>query len=382
VVFVPGALPGEVVEVDVQQKKKSFARARLLKVISPSEHRVLPECPNATNCGGCQFWHTTYDHEVEIKSQAVIDTLSRISKTEIPAPAIHSAPTTTGWRNRASFHVEQGKIGFFKKNSHDVVAIQTCPVLSKELQTSLDTLRKALSRHRLSGDIFAESCSEGSVISTSDELSEVLNVEGPIKGISTPLEDRGTVTIPSHLAISGLEESVDVELPPRQFRQSNPAMNLILTEVVTERLRGFSGGRLLEFFAGSGNLTWPQRAHWAAISAYEGSPFAVEIANRIAEKLGASHVTFHQRDLFGGDVSVDETDVVLLDPPREGAAHLCELLAESKPRAILYVSCDPASLARDIKTLSAEFEVASVDLLDMFPRTAHIESIALLTRRN
>lgn len=379
--FVPGALPGEVVEVDVQKKKKSFARARLVKVLSASEHRVIPECPNATTCGGCQFWHTTYEHEVDIKAQAVVDTLTRISKTDIPTPTVHAAKTTTGWRNRASFHVEQGKIGFFKKNSHDVVTIQTCPVLSKELQNSLDTLRKALSRHRLSGDIFAESCSEGSVVSTSDELSEVLTIEGPIKGISTPAEDRGNTEIPAHLALAGVSVDLEVTLPPRQFRQSNSEMNVALTELVAERLDEFSGGRLLEFFAGSGNLTWTQRQKWESIVAYEGSPFAVEIANRIAASLGATHVGFVQRDLFGGDVPVAKTDVVLLDPPREGAAHLSELLAKSMPRAILYVSCDPASLARDIKTLSGAFEVARVDLLDMFPRTAHMETVALLTRR-
>lgn len=361
-------------------RKKNFARATLVKVITPSAERVQPECPYVAKCGGCQFWHTTYEQELEAKSTAVFETIKRISGVTLPEPHIHAAPSTHGWRNRATLHLNQGELGFFGKESHDIVEIERCLILKESLNRGISPLREMLKNTSHAAELFIETCGEGCVVTTDDKTARRLSLTPPIIGITG--SDYGAPKIPVHETLEGLPANIGLFSPPGGFRQANAPMNKVLVSRVVDLLEPFSGKALVELFAGSGNLTWAQHRNWQEIRAFEFDADAVELGNRIAMKLGLGHVSFEKADLTKPKVEIARDNVVLLDPPRQGAPAVCTRLLRSQPRAILYVSCDPASLARDLKTLDPSYTVASLELLDMFPRSSHMESIALLVHRD
>lgn len=361
-------------------RKKNFARASLVKVITPSPDRVQSECPYIAKCGGCQFWHTTYANELDAKSTAVFETLKRISGVTLPEPRVHAAPSTHDWRNRATLHLHQGELGFYAKESHDIVEIDRCLILKESLNRAISPLRETLKNTSHSAELFIETCGEGCVVTTDEKTARRLSLTPPIIGITG--SEYGAPKIPVHETLAGLPSNTGLFSAPGGFRQANAPMNKVLVSRVVELLEPHSGGALVELFAGSGNLTWAQHRNWQEIQAFEFDADAVDLGNRIAMKLGLGHVSFEKADLTKPKVEISKEKVVLLDPPRQGAPAVCTRLLRSQPRAILYVSCDPASLARDLKTLDSAYVVSALELLDMFPRSSHMESIALLIHRD
>jgi 23S rRNA (uracil1939-C5)-methyltransferase len=408
IVFVPTTLPGEVVDIEVVELKKSFGRGRVVDVVEASDERVESECPYFPQCGGCQFWHATYEHEVELKTQAAWETISRISRLDdLPQPRAIAAGVDRRYRTRVTFHrapAEEGAgwdIGFYRSGSNELIDVEDCLITDPVVNEARRALEPAL-RDIGECDILIETADEDSVVvtlfpernfrtklpSSLKDFLGTLDQNPMVRGLRVVGDDEdvvfGDITVDGEqvLARSPVESA---HLPSAQFRQSNRQMNLQLVDKVSEIIDGIGAMSVLELFCGSGNFSFSMPDGVDYFVGMEGNPDAVESARGLAELARLEGYDFRVADLSDGfvealDEPLDDFDVVLLDPPRAGADEVCgELASFHHFEAIVYVSCDPACLGRDLKALTAGgWEVDSLTMFDMFPRTGHLETIAVL----
>lgn len=414
VVFVPTTLPGEVVDIELTTLKKRFARGSLVELIEASDKRIDAECPYFGACGGCQFWHTDYANELALKTQAATETIARISRLKLPEARIVSAPTDRRYRSRVVFHQKRGfkdkktgqahpnRIGFYRAGSNDLLEITDCLITDNSLNEARRALEPAM-RDVGDCDIILETAGAGRVVVTlvperyfgtklPRSLKEFLSTlqDNPlIRGMRVVGPDEDLVIGDIDVDAGEMLASPPVEgarLISGDFRQSYREMNQVLVREVRAEIERSQAASVLELYSGSGNFSFSMPAQVSRLLGVESSPAAVESASSLAELAELEHLSFQVGDLnHGVGKSVgperEEFELVLLDPPRAGAAKVCAELAEmSGPKTIVYVSCDPACLGRDLKTLCAgRWSLDSLTMLDMFPRTSHIETIAVLS---
>ncbi|AWV89000.1 23S rRNA (uracil(1939)-C(5))-methyltransferase RlmD [Bradymonas sediminis] len=416
IVFVSGTLPGEVVDIEVFELKKSFARGRIEEVVEPAPQRVASQCPYSDECGGCQFWHTTYENELRLKTEAAWEAISRISKVEIPQARVLEAPAAIRYRSRVVFHqkrahrdkrtgaLEPNKIGFYRAQSKQLVDIDDCMITNSLLNQVRRALEPAL-RDVGDCDIILETASATSVMVTLvPETNYRTNLPRSLKAFMQSVDQnpmiRGIRVVGKNEDVIYGDIAVDADqilahvpvhaarLGSGDFRQSNQAMNRVLVDEVTGHIKASGATSVLELYCGSGNFAFAMPESVEQIVGLEVSAAAVESADALARLAGLQRYTFAKANLDKGLVKTpwpgaEGFDLVLLDPPRTGATTVCQELADAEdgPSTIVYVSCDPACLGRDLKTLATGgWKVDSLTLLDMFSRTSHIESIAVLTR--
>jgi 23S rRNA (uracil1939-C5)-methyltransferase len=408
IVFVPTTLPGEVVDVELIELKKSFAKGRAVEIVEAAEERVESDCRHFPQCGGCQFWHTTYENEVELKTQAVWETISRISKIELPKARVIAAPSERRYRSRVTFHrgtgeEEEGtwKIGFYRTNSEELIDIPDCPITHNLLNEARRALEPAL-RDVEEADIIFETADDKSVVITiipeknlgtkmPKSLKQFMQTvdENPLVRGMRVVGDKEDVVF-GDITVDGSEvlarPPVDAaHLPSANFRQAYREMNHRLVDEVHDIIDGFESTSVLELYCGNGNFSFALPERVERLVGLEANPGAIESAKGLATLAGLERFEFREADLYEGffeqlDEPIDNFDLVLLDPPRAGASNVCDELAQYQHLdAIVYVSCDPACLGRDLKTLEAGgWEVESLTMLDMFPRTTHVGTIAVL----
>jgi 23S rRNA (uracil1939-C5)-methyltransferase len=310
----------------VIKEKKSFAEARLLKVISPSPDRVQPPCPYFTVCGGCVYQHLRYERQLEVKAAQVEQTLRRVGKIAAPPmQPIVPSPNPYGYRNRIRVHRDSQATGFFGYESRQLVDIEQCLLAQPEVNRALHKLR----------------------ISKAPEGSYALRASGG----AGPF-----------------------------FEQVNEAVTLKLTELLDAALK-HDQALLVDAYSGGGRFARALKSHAATVIGIEASEAAVQYAR---SKAGSTEQFIH------GDVSVHLGEVlsghdssktsVILDPPPDGLSpRVIDFLLGSAPAEIAYISCNPATMARDLALLIKTYKLRSVTPLDMFPQTAEIEVFAHLT---
>lgn len=369
-VFIRGALPGERVEIDIVEQKKNFARGKIRRVIVTSPDRVEPGCPHATRCGGCDFWHTTYTHELKLKVEAARDTFARISKLEIPKHRVHHAKSTTGWRTRGTFTTDSRSrnLGFVERATRHVIDVEVCKVMSDEMNAALSEIRAIPNAH--GGRIFIETDGRGGVIVEANHADNTW-VSGTVHGVVGAGGDQDVLASQSHhIAAEGFT------VPAGRFRQGNTVMNHVLVSRVADLLSGHP--RVLELFCGMGNFTTAYAGECAEVLATDMDAAAIETLDILAARMNLPIKTATYN--LEMELPDFEADAVLLDPPRTGAAFAASQLKAQDFKTAVYVSCDVATLARDSATLvSNGFQLSSIEFVDMFPRTAHIETIAVFT---
>lgn len=384
VCFVPGGLPGDVVEILIEKEKKSWARARIERVIEGGPGRIEPDCQHFLICGGCAFRHATYETEFAAKVGAARDTLERIGKLDLPEGEEIPSDPVDGYRIRARLHAEHGKLGYYAAGTHDVFDLRECPVLHPTLANALPYIKRELGRQ--SGELEIEAADDEHVLvsfKTRDDapdlaqrLAELERVRGARVTIRGNMEEWGDFRVPAEHA---LDLDIDETVPGGRFRQSNGPMTSTLRDLVDRRLP--DGPALVELFCGTGNFTFHVADAYASVIAYEFDPEAVITANELAAALDKPSVRFSTMDLDEEVPGFPEDCVVLLDPPRTGAKRVAEELTNGRAAAIVYVSCDGATLARDARILSeGGYELTSLDFVDMFPRTVHLEAVARFDR--
>jgi 23S rRNA (uracil1939-C5)-methyltransferase len=325
-VFVPFTIDGEAVSAKITREKKQFAEAELVQVRKPSPDRVEPPCPYFGRCGGCAYQHIDYAHQLEIKSRQVRDILGRIGKLEnVPMRPIIPSPLAYGYRNRVTVHAQDGVIGYFQRDSRQLIDVERCPIAMDEVNRELEDLRER-------------------------------NVPD------------GHYTL---RARSG----------PRVFSQTNDGVANALRDLIVD-LTPANQQLLVDAYCGAGFFSKALLNKFDQVIAIDWDRFAIAAAKQDAtakETYIAGDVEGGLRSVFA-DCDANRT-VLLLDPPATGlTAHVRETIVDLSPATFIYVSCNPATLARDLADFQNRFEIKSVTPLDMFPQTAEIEVVAHLQR--
>jgi 23S rRNA (uracil1939-C5)-methyltransferase len=322
-VFVPYTIEGETVSVEIVREKKQFAEAELVEVLEASPERVQPPCPYFGRCGGCAYQHISYEHQLAIKWRQVRDVLQRIGKIkDAPMRPIVASSEQYGYRNRITVHAQDGVIGFFRRESNRLIDIETCPISRDEVNRALTELR------------------------------------------AQPEVRAGHYTL---RASSG----------PRIFSQTNEAVASALRDLV-DNLVARDQQLLIDVYCGAGFFAKRLLDNFVRVIGIDWDKFAIKAARENAtvketyiagevdlelERLGSIASTFPR-----------EKTTLIVDPPPTGlTARTRGAIVDLAPATLVYVSCNPATLARDLKELQSKFTIKSVTPLDMFPQTAEIE---------
>ena len=362
-VFVSLAVARDVVSVRIRELKGKTAFAEIESVIEPSPERMTPPCPYFGTCGGCDFQQMNYPAQLAAKVGIIRDNLRRIGKIEYEQeiPIIPS-PEQFGYRLRAQWHANPSsrQIGYYRRNSRDLVDIDHCMILRPELQDMLTGLRSSLPWEAFSSDkpqIDAAAGDDGQTSVFSPELPE------PEREID----------------FTALGETF--RFSARSFFQGN---RFLIDKLVETALGDASGANALDLYCGVGLFTLPLARRFANVTGIEENDEANRFALKSAANAGLTNLEFHTENVrrYLGNVVESDLDFVLLDPPRFGTEkEMMASLIRLRPKHVSYVSCDPSVLARDLKRfVENDFEILSITALDMFPQTHHVETVVHLAR--
>lgn len=406
-VFVADALPGESVRAKLLRRHRDFDEAQAEEVLVASPDRVVPRCPHFGVCGGCVLQHFAPAGQIAAKQNVLAQNFARIGHVE---PARWLAPLTAevwGYRRRARLSVKhvpkKGKtlVGFRERDSRFVADLAHCDVLDPALGEKLDVLGELL--NSLDGaasipqiEFSAGDTSRVLVFRHLAPLSEgdlgKLAAFGRTHGFAILLQPGGTDSVralddqPVDLRYALPAYDLQLAFTPLDFVQVNARINQKMIEHALALLQPGPDDRVLDLFCGLGNFSLPLARHAAHVCGVEGDTGLVERARANAVANGIGNAEFHVGDLAGvvrGSAwARADWDSLLLDPPRSGADELLKQLPGKSVRRVVYVSCHPASLARDAGTLVREhgFRLEAAGVMDMFPHTAHVESIVLFQR--
>ena len=404
VVFVEGALAGELVEARLLEAKPKFDRARVTQILRPSASRRIPRCPHFGVCGGCVTQHVDARTQVAAKQRGLEDNLARIGKVKADAMLAPIYGEEWGYRHRARLSVRfvEGKggalVGFREKKSTYVTDMQGCDVLPPAISSLIPLLRKFIGTLSIRDRVPQIEIAVGEAatvlllrhllpFSEGDKL--LLREFADAHAVHVWLQPAGPETVaPFHPDVRDSlyydlpEFGVRIAFQPSDFTQVNPAVNRLLVSRAVRLLDPQPGERIADLFCGIGNFSLPLATRGAQVIGFEGSALLVERGreNAAANDLVAQ---FEVADLFQPNLGhYGRFDKFLIDPPREGAISLIHSLPDDWPRRIVYVSCDAATLARDADVLvhGKGFSLSAAGVVNMFPHTAHVESIALFER--
>lgn len=380
VLFVRWALPGEVVSVRIVERKRGYAFAEALEVISPSPHRVDPPCEVFGECGGCQLQHADYPYQREMKMEILREAFRRIGKADV-APEAAPAGEPFGYRYRGRFRVDGEKVGFFAERSRRLVPVSRCPLMIEAINAVLPALRgldrfAIVSEVQVAGDGIRASASFPGVPFGKGIVEHLASRTGGVL-TGARFEDRSWGEERVTLPLDGISYSVS----PRSFFQANWRMNQAMVRRIGAILGESAGTRLLDLYAGAGNFTLPLAARGREVVAVEGEAWSFgELRGNVRENaLGNVRVVRSSVETFRPE---GRFDAVILDPPRAGLSERSlARVRETAAGKVFYVSCNPATLARDVRSLSDRYDLASLEMHDFFPNTHHVESLAVLASR-
>jgi 23S rRNA (uracil1939-C5)-methyltransferase len=411
-VFVEGALPGEVVTITTLKRKPTYEVARAEAILKSNAARVQPRCPHFSICGGCSLQHFDAAAQVAAKQRALEDALWHLGRVR-PAqllPPIHGPAWEYRHRARLSVRYVAKKggmlVGFHERKSSYVADMTSCAVLPRRISDLLPKLRVLIGgltvRDRLPQIELAVGDGADAAhvlvlrilepLAPTDEAA--LKAFADAQGVQFYLQSGGPDTAtplhPPQPALAYVLPEFDLRFPysPTEFTQVNPAINRVLVRRALALLDPCPGERIADFFCGIGNFTLPIARRGAEVVGIEGSAALVQRAADNAATNGlTARATFRVANLFAATPESLEAlgplDKILVDPPREGAIALVKALpGDGPPRRIVYVSCSPATLARDASVLVHDhgYVLAAAGVVNMFPHTAHVESIAMFTR--
>ena len=420
VVFVPGTIRGETWQVQLLKVKTAVAWGRGVKLLLPSPERREPDCPLAGRCGGCQYRHMSYREELEAKGQRVQDALARVGGVSLALPPVLGAEDPLRYRNKVQFPVAREKrglaVGYYRARSHDVLDVEDC-LLQPESVTALrrafkgwmerfqvpaydEGSRTGLIRHlyvrtNRAGEALCCVVANGKRIPRAPELAEALRQAVPaLAGLVLNVNTRDTNVIlgPDYRTIWG-RDFLEEELCGMTFRLSVPSffqINRAQTERLYQKaleLAGLTGTEtVLDLYCGIGTISLALARRAGQVIGAEIVPEAVADAQANARRNGVSNVRFLCGDAGQAAFQLAQEgirpQVICVDPPRKGLApEVPEVLASMAPERIVYVSCDPATLARDVKRFAAlGYQTVSAQAVDLFPRTQHVETVVLLSK--
>ncbi len=421
-VFIPNAIVGEICRIRIEKAAKTWASGKIVEIIERSPYRVNRACPVAKLCGGCAFHHMDYEEESRMKAERVRTCLNRIGGENLETVPIMAAPTCEGYRNKAQYpvSVKKGKAiaGFFRAGSHDVVENQRCMILPQDSDAVKDIVidyvnqyrvmpydekaHKGLLRHiyvrrgAVSGQVLVCLVLNGRRLPKPEVLIERLK---KVPGFTTLVISVNTkpgnavlgdefVTLYGPGYIEDTLCGLNFRLSPRSFYQVNHHQAQRLYQAAIDRAEITKNDMVLDLYCGVGTITLAMAKAAGKVIGVEVIPQAVEDARDNAARNGIENAEFFCGDAGQAALELEKqgirADVVVVDPPRKGLnADTIEALHRFASRRIVYVSCDPATLARDVALLKERgYLLKDAIAADLFPRCAHVESIVCLVRNS
>lgn len=353
VIFVRHGIPGELVIVEVTGVSKNFARGDVIEVLVPSEHRVEPPCRFAKECGGCDFQHIDVAQQRNMKKEVIVEQFARLAKRDVEVEVIDLGQHT-GWRTRMRYAVDgEGHVGLRGAKSHDVVRLDKCVIAHDGIQPP-----------------------RGNFSHTS-EIEMAISSEGEVRGFRDGRLDDDLSNGSS--SITEMVHGTRFNIDPKGFWQVHPRAASMFVNTLLEFAQMKPGDHVLDLYGGAGLFA-------AFVLEEVGPGGRVELVDSTATSVRDAARNFPALKAHVGEVlrvlrSLKRADVILLDPPRTGAGRpVLEQIAKLKPRRVVYVACDPASLARDVATFAElGYELAQLRAFDAFPMTHHVEQIAAFT---
>jgi 23S rRNA (uracil1939-C5)-methyltransferase len=407
VLMVPAVLPGETVVVRETRTRKGYKEARLIRIIEAAPERITPPCPHYLDCGGCDLQHAAYPAQLEIKGQILHEILER-AKLELPAdqpgPPLPS-PAAFGYRHRVRLHLDPaGQLGFHQSASNRVVPIRRCLLATEPINRAIGALvdegwpqrlKETIAALELlhcpaSGRVFlvlqprpaapntVDAAQIAELAALADEIVVQEDRPGRNKG------EQSTAALSQDFVIGAQNYRLDWD--HRCFFQVNVQQNqrmlALAMDLPASRPTPFSA---LDLFCGMGNFSIPLGLLGAIVTGIEHNQRSIQWAGHNSRRAGLQQMRFIAADVeqqLKQAVAHQETfDCILLDPPRQGLGKAAALLPLLRPKRIISISCDPATLARDLRLIVAGgYRLAAITPVDMFPQTHHIESVAILER--
>ena len=399
-VFVPGALPKEKVRVELVERKKTYARAKLLKVLASSPHRTTPQCLHFGKCGGCQLMHLDYAEQLAAKRQRVVDALQRIAKLEtFEVLPCYLSPLKLGYRNK--IQLPEGR-GLFAYNSHEIVEVEHCHIhcdLGEEVLTKIRPILRELPpgelRHLLIKTAIHTQEVLVTLVTRQENPPHLLEIarqislaSSHIKGIVQNINPSTNNTILSEkfktlIGNSFIFETIlglSFKVSSASFFQVNPLQAEILYQKAIELASCSGKETVLDAFCGVGTISLLAASLAKEVIGIECVPQAIRDAEDNAQRNKIENVRFHCGQAEKLISALGPIDVAILNPPRKGCeGSFLKELAAKQPLRIIYISCDPATLARDIAYLSSYgYKPDFIQPFDMFPQTSHVECLVRL----
>lgn len=420
--FVPGALPGEKIRIKAVKVGKSYGYGKLLEIIESSSQRVKPKCPHAGRCGGCQLQHMSYSLQLEFKKQLVKDTIERIGGLE--NILIHDTigmDNPWRYRNKMQFPVGTIKdklaIGFYAPRSHNIIDMDTCYIqhsINDEIVKVIrqymnefnirpydEVAHKGIVRHIVSkvgfesGEVMAIIVTNGHSLPHKNKLIKLLReqIPGLVSIVQNNNPHKTNVVLgKENIVLWGKDHIVDYigdlkfKISPLSFYQINPIQTAILYDKAVEYANLTGKEEVIDAYCGIGTISLFMAQKAKKVYGIEIVPQAIEDA-----KINALENNIHNAEFIEGQAEVIipsmvekglKIDVAVVDPPRKGCdPKLLDALIHAQPERIVYVSCNPATLARDLRYLSDRgYKVQEVQPVDMFPQTSHVECVVLMSR--
>ena len=416
VILVSGALPGEEVNVHITEKKKSYSLAKIKKVITPHEDRITPPCPYIRACGGCNLQHATTELQCTMKTEIVKNVLSRsgspLNEVEIKVQPCLASPSQFHYRQRIRLHIDSyQRPGFKKKKSDEIIAIDTCLLARPEINECL--------QHLNSNEIAEELCRISSQleilfnptsgkttliykltrkprprdinyareICASNEIIERIFFTGEDFPLSTPISknDASDNYLHHTYGTTFAKDPFTIRWEVGGFYQVNIEQNIQMIETAVAFANLQPEETVLDLFCGMGNFSIPMASLAKSVTGFEGQGSAIRSAQANASNNGLTNCSFFKKPVHKACKELIERgqkyDCIVVDPPRQGAPNLAVSLAALTESKIIYISCDPATLGRDLSQLvGLGFVVEKIQPMEMFPQTHHIETIVLLKK--
>jgi 23S rRNA (uracil1939-C5)-methyltransferase len=363
-IFVSLAASGDRVRIKIDREQGNLQFASIVEIIEPSQDRIEPPCPYFGRCGGCDFQQLNYGAQLTAKREIIRDCFHRIARLELPELEIVPSPATWRYRARATWQLDQEEqaVGYYERGSRRVCDVVDCAVLVPELQQTLEQLR----------------------------TTSPSEVPPDLKHLDVVIGDNGVSVAPefAEFRTTELELTIDEEsysYNAEAFFQINQSL---LQQLLQFALNKISGTTALDLYCGVGLFTLPMARKFERVTGVESNSVATRFARRNLQRAQLSNVdivTANVTDWIRASLGkTKQVDFVLLDPPRAGAeSAVINGILNMKPASICYVSCDPATLSRDVKKLMAGgYEVQSIKGFDMFPQTHHVETVVHLSSVN
>jgi 23S rRNA (uracil1939-C5)-methyltransferase len=355
VVFTPFVLPGETVRAGIERVKNDLWRGKLLEVVEPAAGRITPHCPYFGRCGGCQYQHASYEVQLEQKVAILREVLRRVGKIDYTQDIETIAGEPWHYRNRVQLHIDSGAIGYFEPGSHSLCSIDHCPISSPKLNEAIAQLHRELPKVRpfkAGVELFTNE--------TDVQVNVLDKVPPSVRAVFNAIGVRDAL------------QYADFRVSRNSFFQVNRFLVDRLTSCVCD---GLAGNLAVDLFAGVGLFARSLALSFKTVVAVESgfSAFQDLVANAPAQ-------AFQQSVEDYLPTITEPPDLIVADPPRSGLGKL--LIAELvriRAHSLVLVSCDPATLARDLQGLMAAYRIERLSLVDLFPQTAHLETVVRLT---